>query len=75
MDALFLFSIVAFSGWVSITMLIHQFKMVQYHYNIKSLGGVFHLCLLIISPLIFFGLIILGMFLIYSYDVMTTGQF
>ncbi len=75
MDALFLFSIVAFSGWVSITMLIHQFKKVRYHYNINSLGGVFHLCLLIISPLVFFGLIIFGMFLIYSYDVITTGQF
>jgi len=75
MQIIFLLSVIALAGWVSITMLIRQFKMVRYHYDIKSSGIIFHLFLMMISPLVFVGIILFGLFLIYSYEVITTGQF
>ncbi len=75
MDIIFLLTVVALAGWASVTMFIQQFKMVRYHYNIRSSGIVLHVFLLLISPLVFLGLILCGVFLIYLYEVITTGQF
>jgi hypothetical protein len=74
MDIIFLLSVIAFAGWVSVTMLIRQFKMARYHYNIRSPGMLWHMFLLFMSPLVFLGLIFAGIFIIYTYGVLTTGQ-
>lgn len=74
MDLIFFLLVIAFAGWLSVTMGIQQFKKARYYYHIKSRQVVLHICLLIITPFVFFGIILLGMFLIYSFGVISTGQ-
>jgi len=65
----------AVAGWVSITMLIRHWSRAAYYYRFRSAQALWHICLALITPFVFLGVIILALALLYVFKVITTGQF
>jgi len=74
-ELLILCGIVAFAGWVSIVALMQSISRAIYFYRARDVFScTMQVFIAFLSPVLFFGIIAIGLVLIKTYWILTTGQ-